>query len=190
MNVNIRGENIEMTSSLQDYAEKKISKLEKYFNSPLTTDAHVNMRVHNKEQVIEVTIPMQGLLLRAEVGQDDMYAAIDLVVSKLERQIKKYKTKIYRKSRQDLRQARKAEHNSLAAVTTGTVDPDTKNNDDSLDVVRTKRFVMKPMTVEEAILQMGMLGHTFFVFKNALTGAINVVYSRKDGRYGLIDEEE
>lgn len=183
MNFNIRGENIAMTTSLQDYAEKRIGKLEKYFSSPLATDARVNMRVHNKEQVIEVTIPMQGLLLRAEVGQEDMYTAIDMVVSKLERQIKKYKTKVNRKSRQDIRQVRQESGGTL----TKTAESETPA--DLQDVVRRKRFVFKPMTVEEAILQMDMLGHSFFVFNNADSGATNVVYRRRDGRYGLIDQE-
>ncbi|GGL54410.1 ribosome hibernation-promoting factor, HPF/YfiA family [Sporolactobacillus putidus] len=184
MNINIRGENIAMTTSLQDYAEKRIGKLEKYFSLPLATDARVNMRVHNKEQVIEVTIPMQGLLLRAEVGQEDMYTAIDMVVSKLERQIKKYKTKVNRKSRQDIRQVRQE---SGGTVVTKTIEAETP--EESQDVVRRKRFVFKPMTVEEAILQMDMLGHSFFVFNNADSGATNVVYRRRDGRYGLIDQE-
>ncbi|RYM05915.1 ribosome-associated translation inhibitor RaiA [Sporolactobacillus sp. THM7-7] len=188
MNVNIRGENIEMTPSLQSYAEKKIGKLEKYFNSPIAADARVNMRVHNRDQVIEVTIPLQGLLLRAEVGQDDMYAAIDLVVSKLERQIKKYKTRIYRKSRQDSRQAHESSSGSIAALTQ-TRETKTSEREDSFKVVRNKRFVLKPMTVEEAILQMNMLGHTFFVFNNANNGETSVVYQRKDGRYGLIEQE-
>lgn len=189
MNINIRGENIAMTPSLQSYAEKRIGKLEKYFSLPLATEARVNMRVHNKEQVIEVTIPMQGLLLRAEVGQEDMYTAIDLVVTKLERQIKKYKTKVNRKSRQDIRQARQESSTSAGGTTTGTLETGTQAPEELQDVVRKKRFVFKPMTVEEAILQMDMLGHSFFVFKNAESGATNVVYRRKDGRYGLIDQE-
>ncbi|WP_100487189.1 ribosome hibernation-promoting factor, HPF/YfiA family [Sporolactobacillus pectinivorans] len=184
MNLNIRGENIAVTPSLQEYAEKRIGKLEKYFSSPLTTSARVNMRVHNKEQVIEVTIPVQGLLLRAEVGQEDMYTAIDLVVSKLERQIKKYKTKLNRKTRQDARQAIQASGSS-----TMTKPAETETVEDALEIVRRKSFVLKPMTAEEAILQMDMLGHTFFVFNNAENGGINVVYQRKDGRYGLIDQE-
>lgn len=184
MELNIRGENIAVTPSLQEYAEKRIGKLEKYFSSPLTTGARVNMRVHNKEQVIEVTIPVQGLLLRAEVGQEDMYTAIDLVVSKLERQIKKYKTKLNRKTRQDARQVIE-----VAGSSTLTRPAATEAVEDLPEIVRRKSFVLKPMTAEEAILQMDMLGHSFFVFNNADSGEINVVYQRKDGRYGLIDQE-
>ncbi|MCI1858762.1 MAG: ribosome-associated translation inhibitor RaiA [Sporolactobacillus sp.] len=183
MNLNIRGENIAVTPALQAYAEKRIGKLEKYFNTPL--HVRMNMRVHNKIQVVEVTIPIQGLLLRAEVGQEDMYAAIDAVVSKLERQIKKYKTKLNRKSRQDKREVL---HASAAGTATKT---QTKTkSDQGFEVVRRKSFVMKPMTAEEAILQMDMLGHSFFVFNNAENGEISVVYRRKDGRYGLIDQGE
>src|SRR5690625_4454001 len=100
MRFNIRGENIEITGAIKEYAEKKISKLERYFDSPLATDVHVNLSVYNDEQRIEVTIPMTNLLLRGEESHEDLYAAIDLVVDKLERQIRKYKTKINRKARQ------------------------------------------------------------------------------------------
>lgn len=184
MVVNIRGENLEVTTSLRNYAEKKLSKLEKYFDAPLD-DVRVNMHVHNNEQVVEVTIPMQGLLLRAEEGHEDMYAAIDLVIEKLERQIRKYKTKINRKSRQfngDLKAG------SYGIEGTNAIQPAVED-EPQFEVVRKKRFNLKPMTVEEAILQMDMLGHDFFVFSNAETGETNVVYRRKDGKYGLIEQE-
>ncbi|MCO7176453.1 ribosome hibernation-promoting factor, HPF/YfiA family [Sporolactobacillus kofuensis] len=180
MDIIIRGENITVTPSLQDYAEKRISKLEKYFNEPIDTSARVNLRVHNTEQVVEVTIPLQGLLLRAEVGEEDLYTAIDLAVSKLERQVKKYKTKLNRKSRQGAKQA---------LQNTGNTATKTVEEEEALDVVRTKHFVFKPMTVDEAILQMDMLGHSFFVFNNAEDNSTAVVYRRKDGRFGLIDQE-
>lgn len=186
MDLNIRGENIAVTPSLKEYAEKRIGKLEKYFGAPLAASARVNMRVHNKEQVIEVTIPIQGLLLRAEVGQEDMYAAIDLVVTKLERQIKKYKTKMYRKSRQDTRQAIQTAGTGTVTQTAAT---EPQVEEDAPEIVRRKSFVLKPMTAKEAILQMEMLGHSFFVFNNADNGETSVVYERKDGRYGLIDQE-
>src|SRR5690625_2430985 len=100
MKYNIRGENLEVTGAIRDYVEKKISKLERYFETPPTSEVHVNLSVYNDEQRIEVTIPMTDLLLRAEENHNDLYAAIDLVVDKLERQIRKYKTKVNRKSRQ------------------------------------------------------------------------------------------
>ncbi|MGV3489365.1 MAG: ribosome hibernation-promoting factor, HPF/YfiA family [Tuberibacillus sp.] len=186
MNFNIRGVNLKVTAPLREYAEKKISKLERYFDAKLTTDVYVNMHVHNNEQVIEVTIPMQGLLLRAEVGHSDMYAAIDLVTEKLERQIRKYKTKIHRKSRQFNGNLKGGQ---IAAVSGANATYVKYDEEDEFEVVRKKRFNLKPMNVEEAILQMDMLGHDFFVFSNAETGETNVVYRRKDGKYGLIEQE-
>ncbi len=186
MNFNIRGENIEVTSALKDYAEKKISKLDRYFDSPPVSEVRVNMRVHNNDQVIEVTIPMQGLLLRAEESNPDMYAAIDSVVSKLERQTKKYKTKVNRKSRQTSKEAQINAFNSMAATSVAVKE---EEKDSAFEVVRNKRFNLKPMDAEEAILQMNMLGHNFFVFTNAETNETSVVYKRKDGKYGLIDTE-
>ncbi|MDY0393229.1 ribosome hibernation-promoting factor, HPF/YfiA family [Virgibacillus halophilus] len=182
MKFNIRGENIEVTGSMRDYVEKKISKLERYFDAPLTSEVHVNLSVYNDEQRIEVTIPMTNLLLRAEDQNLDMYAAIDLVVDKLERQIRKYKTKVNRKFRQEGSPKHvfaELEKEANSSVIT--------EDDDELEVVRTKRFNLKPMDSEEAILQMDMLGHSFFVFTNAASGDTNVVYRRNDGRYGLIE---
>ncbi|MCL1632276.1 ribosome-associated translation inhibitor RaiA [Sporolactobacillus sp. CPB3-1] len=181
MDIIIRGENITVTPSLQSYAEKRISKLEKYFNTPIDTSARVNLRVHNTEQVVEVTIPLQGLLLRAEVGEEDLYTAIDSVVSKLERQIKKHKTKLNRKSRQTAKQ--QLQNGTVSATKTAE---DTEET--AYGVVRKKHFVFKPMTVDEAILQMDMLGHSFFIFNNAEDNSTAVVYRRKDGRFGLIDQ--
>lgn len=185
MNFNIRGENLEVTPALRDYTEKKVTKLERYFDTPLTSEVHVNMEVHNNEQIIEVTIPMSGLLLRAEESHIDLYAAIDLVVEKLERQIRKHKTKVNRKFRQT-GSMKAMFRNGLASGQTTVLE---EEEEDDYEVVRTKRFNLKPMDTEEAILQMDMLGHTFFVFSNAENGDTNVVYRRKDGRYGLIEPE-
>lgn len=181
MNVNIRGENIEMTDALRNYVEKKIGKLERYFDTPLNTDVNVTMSVFRGEQIVEVTIPLKGVLLRAEERSEDMYASIDVVVDKLERQIRKYKTKVNRKFRQD---------GSIRALINENVES-TLNEDveeeEEFQIVRTKRFPMKPMDPEEAILQMNLLGHNFFVFSNMDTDEINVVYKRNDGKYGLIE---
>ncbi|QHS23277.1 ribosome-associated translation inhibitor RaiA [Virgibacillus sp. MSP4-1] len=183
MNFNIRGENLEVTNAIQEYVEKKIGKLKKYFDSKITSDVNVNLSVHEGEQRIEVTIPMQDLLLRAEEHHSDLYAAIDLVVDKLERQIRKYKTKINRKFRQQ-----GAPKYVFAEMEKEIFDQDPAyEEDDDFEIVRTKTFDLKPMASEEAILQMDMLGHTFFVFTNAETGDTNVVYRRNDGRYGLIE---
>ncbi|WP_110112514.1 ribosome-associated translation inhibitor RaiA [Bacillus sp. CGMCC 1.16541] len=180
---NIRGENIEVTPAIKDYVEKKLSKLERYFDETPKTDAYVNLKVYNNNQKIEVTIPMTDLVLRAEETHGDLYAAIDLVVDKLERQIRKHKTKVNRKLRE--KGAPKyvfAQLEDEAAATAIATE-----EEEDLELVRTKRFNLKPMDSEEAILQMNMLGHSFFVFTNAETNVTNVVYRRKDGKYGLIE---
>ncbi|MEN2768742.1 ribosome hibernation-promoting factor, HPF/YfiA family [Ornithinibacillus xuwenensis] len=180
MKFNIRGENLEVTEAIREYVEKKISKLERYFESTPTSEVHVNLSVYNEKQRIEVTIPMTSLLLRAEVEHTDLYAAVDLVLDKLERQIRKYKTKVNRKVRQN--GIPKPSMTSLAEE----LEDDIEESND-IEIVRTKRFNLKPMDSEEAILQMDMLGHAFFVFENAVSGDTNVVYRRKDGKYGLIE---
>lgn len=184
MEYNIRGENIEVTQALKDYVEKKLSRVEKYFNTDPTSPASVVMTVFRDEHRVEVTIPFPGVLLRAEEKSPDMYASIDLVVEKLERQIRKYKTRVNRKSRQD---------GSLRTLfkeigMNGTTKEE-EFGEEGFEIVRTKRFTFKPMDVEEAILQMDMLGHNFFVFSNAETDEVNIVYKRKDGRYGLIEPD-
>lgn len=181
MKYNIRGENLEVTEAIRDYVMKKISKLEKYFDTPPTSDVHVKLSVYNNEQKIEVTIPMTDLLLRAEERHNDLYAAIDLVVDKLERQIRKYKTKINRKFRKE------GSPKHIFAEMEKEARNSKKEDDDKIEIVRTKRFDLKPMDSEEAILQMDMLDHAFFVFTNATSGETNVVYRRNDGRYGLIE---
>ncbi|WP_217588535.1 ribosome hibernation-promoting factor, HPF/YfiA family [Lentibacillus saliphilus] len=177
---NIRGENIEVTGAIKSYIEKKVGKLERYFDTPPTSEVHVNLSVYNDEQRIEITIPMTNLLLRAEEEHVDMYAAIDLVVDKLERQIRKYKTKVNRKFKKE-----GAPKHIFAEMQNEAKKNETDS--DEIDIVRTKRFTLKPMDSEEAVLQMDMLGHAFFVFTNADTQQTNVVYRRKDGRYGLIE---
>jgi putative sigma-54 modulation protein len=181
MMYNIRGENIEVTPAIRDYVEKKLSKLERYFDQEIDADVHVNLKVYNSKQKIEVTIPMTHLVLRAEEAHDDLYAAIDLVVDKLERQIRKHKTKVNRKIRERDPAKYVFAHVEESAATA------VQDEEDELEVVRNKRFDLKPMDSEEAILQMNMLGHNFFVFTNAETNVTNVVYRRKDGRYGLIE---
>ncbi|SDZ34014.1 putative sigma-54 modulation protein [Evansella caseinilytica] len=184
MNFKIRGENLEITPALREYVEKKVGRLEKYFESPLRSDVNVKMSVSSNDQRVEITIPMTKLLLRAEEKHSDMYAAIDLVIEKLERQIRKHKTKVNRKFRQDdsLKYMFKNELEPL-------VEEQPEYTEEELEIVRTKRFALKPMDAEEAVLQMDMLGHNFFVFSNAENGRTNVVYKRRDGRYGLIEPQ-
>lgn len=180
MRYNVRGNNVEVTDAIREYVIKKLSRLEKYFDTTPTSDVNVRLRVYNNNQKVEVTIPMPNLLLRAEDTNPDMYAAIDLVVDKLERQIRKHKTKVNRKFRQD---------GSVKHIFAELEKANGKEESDELEIVRTKRFTLKPMDVEEAVLQMNMLDHNFFVYMDAETGNTNVVYRRKDGRYGLIEPE-
>ncbi|MCK1984975.1 MULTISPECIES: ribosome hibernation-promoting factor, HPF/YfiA family [Peribacillus] len=183
MNYNVRGENIEVTPAIREYVEKKIGKLERYFNNTPDANVLVNLKVNNNTSKVEVTIPMQNLVLRAEEENADMYAAIDLINDKLERQIRKHKTKVNRKFRNNL----SAAPDAFGFNTEVDEVVDEFEDDNDIEVVRNKRFDLKPMDSEEAILQMNMLGHSFFVYTNADTNTTNVVYRRKDGRYGLIE---
>lgn len=181
LNFNIRGENLEVTPAIREHVESKVSKLERYFTDGANATAHVNLKVYNDRQTkVEITIPMKNLTLRAEERHDDMYAAVDLIVDKLERQIRKYKTRVNRKFR---------EREGVAAffASVSKDEPKVEENDDEFTIVRTKRFDLKPMDQEEAILQMNMLGHNFFVFTDAESEDTNIVYKRRDGKYGLIE---
>lgn len=184
MNFTIRGQNMIPTDALKEYATKKIGRLERYFETASASDAIVTLSVIRNMQSVEVTIPLPGVLLRAEERSDDMYASIDLVTEKLERQIRKHKTKANRKFRRDGSRALfRDSYDGSTAVR--HLDED----DDQLELVRTKRFTLKPMDVEEAILQMNMVGHNFFVFANSDSKEVNVVYKRNDGKYGLIEPD-
>ena len=171
MKIAVKAKNTQVTEPLTDYIEKRFAKLEKYFvNSDLA--GTVTLVVEKDLHRAEATIPLNRYILRAEESSNDMYASIDGVVDKLERQIRKYKTKINRKGKvQTFAEA--------PAQEAPAVEEDGK-------VIKTKTFVVKPMDEEEAIMQMELLEHDFFVFLNAETNAINVVYKRKDNQYGLI----
>ncbi len=182
LNFNIRGENIEVTPAIREYVEGKIDKVGRYFNEDIQATANVNLKVYNDKQTkVEVTIPMKNLTLRAEERHSDMYAAIDLIVDKLERQIRKYKTKVNRKSRD------REGVGSYFATIEGPEAPIQQSEEDEYNIVRTKQFDLKPMDQEEAVLQMNMLGHSFFIFTDADSNGTNIVYKRKDGKYGLIE---
>lgn len=178
MKINVRGKNIEVTPALIEYAEKRLSKLDKHFDD--TTDLQVVLSVIREDHIVEVTVNVNGLMLRAEESTGDMYASIDMVVEKLERQIKKYKTRMNRSLRQRGLRMMSEKHAALEAEERAGEEP---------RIVRTKRFTLKPMTVEEAILQMDLLGHNFFVFSSAESNVVNVIYRRRDGHYGLIEPE-
>lgn len=177
---NIRGENIEVTPALRDYVESKVGKIQKYFNDEPEATAHVNLKTYSDHTAkVEVTVPLPQIVLRAEETSPDMYGSIDLVSDKLERQIRKYKTKIHRKFRRQ------------EASAPQPIDPDLWGETESEEsdeprIVRTKQFDLKPMNAEEAVLQMDMLGHDFFVYRDGESDGIDIVYRRTDGDYGLI----
>lgn len=180
MMYNIRGQRFQVTDALRDYVEKKLSRLERYFETPVASEINVTLSVTKGQHTVEVTIPLVGVMLRAEEKSEDMYASIDVVVDKLERQIRKHKTKVNRKFRQGsgVRALFREEGSAVSVL----------DEEDELELVRTKRFTLKPMDVEEAILQMNMVGHNFFVFANSDSKEVNVVYKRSDGKYGLIEQ--
>jgi len=186
MKYNIRGQRMEVTDALREYVEKKLSRLDKYFETPPHSDINITLSVTKGHQAVEVMIPLPGAMLRAEEKRDDMYAAIDFVVDKLERQIRKHKTKINRNFRQpgSARALFKEDFGNGNGVTTLS-----RDEEDDLELVRTKRFNLKPMDVEEAILRMNLVGHNFYVFANTETKEVNVVYRRNDGKYGLIEAQ-
>jgi len=181
LTINVRGENIEVTPAIREYVEKRISKMEKYFSDDSNPIAHVNLKTYpSKGTKVEVTIPLSAITLRAEEVNDDLYAGVDLVIDKLERQIKKFKTRVNRKSR---------EKGTIKDIPLDDVTPDEAEEDKS-QIVRTKRLSLKPMDAEEAVLQMEMLGHEFFIFEDSETNGASIVYKRNDGRYGLIETNE
>ncbi|GAA0078887.1 ribosome-associated translation inhibitor RaiA [Clostridium sp. CTA-5] len=173
MKVTVIGKNIEITNALREMVQKKISKLGKYFDSDI--EAKATLSIQRNRQIVEVMIPFNGVLLRGEESNTDMYTAIDLVEDKLERQIRKQKTKLSRKKHESLKYGE-------------IVDLLPKEEDES-KLVRRKKFGVKPMDIEEAILQMELIGHNFFVYQDAKSSKVNVVYKRKDGDYGLLDPE-
>lgn len=170
----IIGRNIEVTPGLKSAVEDKIGKLEKYFTPE--TEVHVALSVEKERQKIEVTIPVKGSIIRSEQVSNDMYVSIDLVEEIIERQLKKYKNKIVDK------------HQAATSFSKMYVENDYVE-DDEVKIVRTKRFDIKPMYPEDACIQMELLGHNFFVFINAETNQVNVVYKRKGDTYGLIEPE-
>lgn len=174
MNINIRGDKIEVTDSIRNYVKEKLARLDKYFDEPNKIDAHILIRVKNGEEIIEVTIPTSKYTLRAEEKNADLYAAIDLVVDVLERQIRKNKTKLNKHRSDDL---------------TGFAFVESDDEEINESIVKRKNIETKPMSEEEAILQMELLGHDFFVFKNVDEECISVLYKRKDGNYGIINSK-
>jgi putative sigma-54 modulation protein len=174
MRLTVTGKNITLTDALKEIIEKKLSKLDKYFVPEV--DTRVTLSVQKNRQIIEVTIPFNGMIVRGEEATDDMYSSIENVVEKIEKQILKNKTKFERRLHEGSLRLK-----DLPAFELG--------EEEENKIVKTKRFAIKPMDTEEAVLQMDLLGHNFFVFKNADSNEVNVVYKRKDGNYGLIEPE-
>lgn len=183
MKIMTYGKNMDITPSLKEYAEEKVNKLQKYFED-VPIEVQISLEVEKDRHIVEVTAFVNGIILRGEEVTGDMYASIDGVVEKLERQIHKYKTKIHRKlieRKQEYKEEYMEERRE--EILKG------HEEEDEYDpkIVRTKRFAMKPMDPKEAAMQMDLLGHDFYVFSNANTDEVNVVYKRNDGDFGLIE---
>ena len=170
----ISGRNIDVTEGLKSAIYEKIGKLERYFTPE--TEIHVTLSVEKERQKIEITIPMKGNVVRAEQVSSDMYVSIDLVEEIIERQLRKYKNKIV------------DQHQAAAGLSKAFIDEDIDEGDE-IKIIRSKKFAMKPMDPEEACIQMELLNHNFYVFRNAATDEVNVVYKRKGNTFGLIEPE-
>ena len=170
----ISGKNIDITEGLKSAIEDKIGKLEKYFTPD--TEVHVTLSVEKERQKIEVTIPVKGTVIRSEQVSNDMYVSIDLVEEIIERQLKKYKNKLIEKQQNK-------DYFRQEFIEKDFVD------EEEIQIVRSKKFDIKPMYAEDACIQTELTGHNFFVFVNAETGQVNVVYKRKGNTYGLIEPE-
>ncbi len=177
MKVNIYGKNITVTPALSEKIEKKLNHLEKYFMIDDSVVANVVVRVYPNKQKIEVTIPTKYAVLRTEVVHDDLYAAIDLAIDKLEDQIRRQKTRLTRKNKEKL---------AYAFIEEMDFEDSYEDND---ELVRTKTVTADTMELDEAIMRMEMLGHSFFIYRDNETNEIAVVYKRHDGVYGLLETE-
>ncbi len=175
MRFTITGRNMEVSSGLRAAIEEKLGKLEHYFTP--TTEVIVTLSIQRGEQKIEVTIPIKGGIIRAEQASSDMYVSIDLVEEVIERQVRRYKKKIIDKKQ------------SAQSFSQLFLESDEPVEDEDINIVKTKRFGMKPMFPEDACVEMELLGHNFYMFLNAETDQVNVVYKRKGNTYGLIEPE-
>jgi putative sigma-54 modulation protein len=178
MKIIFKGKHIEVTDAMRNYIEKRLSKIERHFDHIL--EVIVTLSVEKNRQIVEATLQARRALIRAEEETNDMYTSIDKVADKLERQIQKYKEKYFQKPHPG------TEKKGLANQ---GLDAEDSESDKIAKIVKTKRFAIKPMSVEEAAMQMDLLGHNFFVFANDNTNKVNVLYKRKDGNFGLIEPE-
>jgi len=173
MKMNIHAKKVELTQPIKDYVETKIGRLDKYFGNPDEITTTVNVRIIGDNQIVEVTINANKFIIRGEESNKDLYAAIDLVSDKMERQIRKNKTRMKQKVNKE-----------LVADFNLAYDEEVE---EETSIVKRKTIETKPMTEEEAILQAELLGHSFFVFTNVDTDTVSVIYKRKDGNYGIIE---
>lgn len=178
MIMNYAGKNMDVTDALRNVTEKKMGKLDKYFQKDI--QGNVTFSSEKNRKIIEVTINLPGTIIRAEESSDDMYASIDKAVDVLERQVRKYKTRL---------QKRYKNTETIRFENILPLEQEDNRDEDVPKLVKTKKFFLKPMTSEEAVLQMELLGHNFFVYMDGDTGSVNVVYKRKDNNYGLIEPE-
>lgn len=188
MEIAIRGKNIELTEALKDYIDDKVGKLEKYFDSingvDVTLTVEKNRSIENMQRA-EVTMHVSGTVIRAEEATVSMYSSIDIVVEKLERQLKKYKSKIYNSMRN---RGRAGKIKGMPVIPESAKGGGNGESDEPY-IARTKEIILRPMTPSEATLQMELLGHDFHLFLNPESGNVNLVYKRKDGNYGLLEPE-
>ncbi|MCI8568080.1 MAG: ribosome-associated translation inhibitor RaiA [Bacilli bacterium] len=175
MNISLRGDKVTITKAMEEYATEKLSKLNKYIEEPESVKATVIVKVNKDLHKVEVTMPLKSLILRAEEEKTDFYAAMDVVLDKLERQIRKNKTRLSSKKMKDKKEF-------VYAYIEDIEETEEK-------IVKRKKIEVKPMDEEEAILQMELLGHQFYLYKDAETNQPTVVYKRKDGNYGVIEAE-
>lgn len=183
MQIICSGKHIEMTPALREYAEGKLQKLARFFDH--VQEVHVVESVQRGQHIVEVTLNASGTLIRAEERSADMYTSIDQVVAKLERQLKRYKERFVTRTRESLNGQKPSE--LVAASIAGTPQPTGEAEEHLPAIVRTKRFAVKPMGPEEAALEMELVGHDFYVFRNSEDDEIHVIYRRRDGNYGLIE---
>jgi len=187
--IRVQGKHIAVTDALKQHSERKLARLSRHFDRIQDVQVFFSIsrdKTLGRAQMVEVTVWGNGLVLRAEEASDDMYTSVDRAVDKLDRQIRKYRARIIEKRRLDESRRRRRTRQTAEAALLSEAVPATG---DGPGIVRTKRFAMKPMTADEAMMQIELLGHAFFVFRNASTQEVNVLYRRRDGAYGLIEPE-
>ena len=176
MKISIRGSKVTITDSMKEYTEEKLNKLVKYIENSEDVQANVIVKIPNHLHKVEITIPLKSCILRAEEEQEDFYAAIDVITDKLERQIRKNKTRL---SAKKIKESKEFVYDYIEEI----------KEEQENKIVKRKKIEVKPMDEEEAILQMELLGHQFYLFKDAETNQPALIYKRKDGDYGIIETE-